>query len=47
MMWLLKQKHDLDLVTNIDKEVQADFTKFIEENYPEHQIMGEEKVTVK
>lgn len=37
------KKHDLDLVTNIDKEVQADFTKFIEENYPEHQIMGEEK----
>ena len=30
-------------MTNIDKEVQADFTKFIEENYPEHQIMGEEK----
>ena len=25
------KKHDLDLVTNIDKEVQADFTKFIEE----------------
>ena len=46
MMWFETKKHDLDLVTNIDKEVQ-DFTKFIEENYPEHQIMGEEKVTVK
>lgn len=37
------KKHDLDLVTNIDKEVQADFTQLIKANYPEHQIMGEEK----
>ncbi|WP_322556162.1 inositol monophosphatase family protein [Staphylococcus haemolyticus] len=37
------KKHYLDLVTNIDKEVQADFTQLIKANYPEYQIMGEEK----
>lgn len=37
------KRNELDLVTNIDKEVQADFTKLINEYYPEHQLMGEEK----
>ena len=37
------KKHDLDLVTNIDKEVQADFTKFIEEITQNIEIMGEKK----
>lgn len=37
------KKNELDLVTNIDKEVQADFTKLINEYYPDHQLMGEEK----
>lgn len=35
--------NELDLVTNIDKEVQADFTKLINEYYPDHQLMGKKK----
>ncbi len=40
------KKNELDLVTNIDKEVQADFTKLLNEYYPDHQLMGEEKSNV-
>lgn len=34
-----------DLVTNIDRECEAQITKAINETYPDHEIVGEETAT--
>ncbi|BBK27491.1 inositol monophosphatase family protein [Staphylococcus arlettae] len=37
-------KHNrFDLVTNVDKTIQLQFQQFLNDNYPDHQLLAEEK----
>ncbi|UPQ86282.1 inositol monophosphatase family protein [Ignavigranum ruoffiae] len=36
------KSNDKDLVTTVDKTIEADFKDFIQNNFPDHQILGEE-----
>ena len=36
-------KDRFDLVTNVDKQIQNHFQNFLQEHYPTHQLLAEEK----
>ncbi|MGW9864206.1 fructose-1,6-bisphosphatase/inositol monophosphatase family enzyme [Staphylococcus epidermidis] len=37
------KKDRFDLVTNVDKQIQNHFQNFLQEHYPTHQLLAEEK----
>ena len=41
--WKHQQKDRFDLVTNVDKQIQNHFQNFLQEHYPTHQLLAEEK----
>ena len=37
------KRNRFDLVTNVDKTIQLQFQQFLNDNYPDHQLLAEEK----